>query len=269
MKLPKGVNKLLKKMKLNKLLQDKLLLYVVAVASLIYVVQLLTEGKNNMVAIFAIVALLSTYFSKNMIVNLGIALLVTIAIGASNILQEGFEDNESTEEEEEDLDEHDNEDSNNKSNHKKEGMNDKGKKAKKAFYLNVDDECVEASPSDCAEGECYTNNKCTEKFGQRSVPKSSPASVDGKNDKPGDRIDYASTLEMAYDNLQGMLGEGGMKGLTDETKRLVTQQQSLMESLKSMTPIMKSAKATLDSMELPDMKEMQGMLNKLNITKKK
>jgi hypothetical protein len=259
MKLPKGVNKMLKKMKLTKLLQSKILLYVVAVVALIYVVQLLNERKNNMVAIFAISALLSTYFSKNMIVNLGIALIVTISIGASNILQEGFKDKEEGEESEEDEKEED--------KPKKEGMKGK-KKDKKAFFLNVDDECVEATPSDCAEGECYTNNKCTEKFGQRSVPKSTPASVDGKSDKPGDRIDYASTLELAYDNLQGMLGEGGMKGLTDETKRLVSQQQSLMESLKTMTPIMKSAKETLDNMELPDMKEMQGMLSKLKIGKK-
>ena len=64
-----------------------------------------------------------------------------------------------------------------------------------------------------------------------------------------------------------MLGEGGMKGLTDETKRLVSQQQSLMESLKTMTPVMKSAKETLDNMELPDMDAMQKMLGKLNVVK--
>jgi hypothetical protein len=260
MKLPKGLNKILKKMKLNKMLQNKLLLYVVAVVALIYVVQLLNERKNNMVAVFAITALLSTYFSKNMIVNLGIALIVTIAVGASNILQEGFEDKEENKDDKED--EEDEEEK-----PKKEGMKSK-KSGKKAYFLNVDDECVEATPADCAEGECYTNNKCTEKFGQRSIPKSTPASVDGEKEKPGDRIDYASTLEMAYDNLQGMLGEGGMKGLTEETKKLVSQQQSLMESLKTMTPIMKSAKETLDNMELPDMKEMQGMLNKLKIGKK-
>jgi hypothetical protein len=259
MKLPKGLNKILKKMKLNKMLQNKLLLYVVAVVALIYVVQLLNERKNNMVAVFAITALLSTYFSKNMIINLGIALIVTITVGASNILQEGFEDKE------ENKDDKDNEEEDEKP--KKEGMKSK-KSGKKAYFLNVDDECVEATPADCAEGECYTNNKCTEKFGQRSIPKSTPASVDGEKEKPGDRIDYASTLEMAYDNLQGMLGEGGMKGLTDETKKLVSQQQTLMESLKTMTPIMKSAKETLDNMELPDMKEMQGMLNKLKIGKK-
>jgi hypothetical protein len=258
MKLPKGATKLLKKLKLNKMLQSKMLLYVTAAVALIFVVQLLNDKKNNMVAVFAITALLSTYFSKNMIVNLGIALAVTIVVGTSNILQEGFDHKEDDKANDDDDD----------APKKKEGMKTK-KKGKNAYFLNIDDECVEAKPSDCAEGECFTNNTCTEKFGQRSVPKSAPASVNGDNEKPGERIDYASTLEMAYDNLQGMLGEGGMKGLTDETKRLVSQQQTLMKSLESMTPIMKSAKETLDNMELPDMKEMQGMLNKLKIGGKK
>ena len=253
MKLTTKVNKLLKKMKLNKILQSKFLLYVVAIIALVYVVQLLNEGNNNLVAVFVVIALLSSYFSKNMIVNLGIAIVATILVGSANILQEGFDDKEGM------------------GHKKKEGMRHKkkeGLREKQAYILNVDDECVKASKEECAEGECYTNNKCTEKFGQRSVPKSTPASVDGKPEKPGDRIDYASTLELAYDNLQDMLGEGGVKGLTDETKRLVSQQQNLMESLKTMTPVLKTAKKTLEQMELPDMKDMQKLIGKLNITKK-
>jgi len=261
MKLTTKVNKLLKKMKLNKIFQSKFLLYVVAIIALVYVVQLLNEGKNNMVAVFVVIALLSSYFSKNMIINLGIAIVATILIGSANILQEGFDEKEGM-------------------GHKKEGMGHKkkegmhtskreGLREKQSYILNVDDECVKASKEECAEGECYTNNKCTEKFGQRSVPRSTPASVDGKPEKPGDRIDYASTLELAYDNLQGMLGEGGVKGLTDETKRLVSQQQNLMESIQTMAPVLKSAKKTLEQMELPDMKEMQGLLGKLNVGKKK
>ena len=252
MKLSAVVNKTLKKTKLNKIVQNKFLLYVIAIIALVYVVQMLNEGKNNMVAVFVIIALLSSFFSKNMVINLGIAIIGTILISSSNILQEGFEEDSKH---------------GKKKKKKREGMKSSGNK--QSYFLNVDDECVKASPSDCEEGECYTNNKCTEKFGQRSIPKSEPASVDGKNDKPGERIDYASTLELAYDNLQGMLGEDGVKGLTGETKKLVSQQKDLMESLKTMTPVLKSAKKTLEQMELPDMKEMQSLLGKLNVGGKK
>ena len=94
MKLTTKVNKLLKKMKLNKIFQSKFLLYVVAIIALVYVVQLLNEGKNNMVAVFVVIALLSSYFSKNMIINLGIAIVATILIGSANLLQEGFDEKE-------------------------------------------------------------------------------------------------------------------------------------------------------------------------------
>ena len=49
---------------------------------------------------------------------------------------------------------------------------------------------------------------------------------------------------------------------------MVSQQQNLMESLKTMTPVLKTAKKTLEQMELPDMKDMQKLIGKLNITKK-
>ena len=38
-------------------------------------------------------------------------------------------------------------------------------------------------------------------------------------------MDYAATMEQAYDNLQKMLGEDGIKGITGETKKLVQQQK--------------------------------------------
>jgi len=69
-----------------------------------------------------------------------------------------------------------------------------------------------------------------------------------------------------------MLGSDGMKGLTTETKKLVNQQKGLMKSLESMTPILKSAKQTLDGLDLGgDIKGLQDMMSKLNggNTKKK
>ena len=77
-------------------------------------------------------------------------------------------------------------------------------------------------------------------------------------------IDYAATLEGAYDNLQKMLGDGGMKGLSSETKRLVDQQKSLMESLNNMAPVLNSAKATLDNLQMPDPSDLKNLIGKLN-----
>ena len=77
-------------------------------------------------------------------------------------------------------------------------------------------------------------------------------------------MDYSATLEMAYNNLDKMLGKKGMQGLTAETQKLVGQQKNLMESLNNMAPVLESAKSTLDNMNLPDMEKMSSMLSKMN-----
>ena len=60
------------------------------------------------------------------------------------------------------------------------------------------------------------------------------------------RIDYAATMEQAYDNLNKMLGEGGMKNLTKDTKGLMDQQKELMQQLKDFAPLMEQAGNMLD-----------------------
>jgi hypothetical protein len=62
-----------------------------------------------------------------------------------------------------------------------------------------------------------------------------------KKDNGKNRIDYASTLEQAYDNIENIIGEDGVRGLTDQTKSLMNQQKQLMENMKDMGPLLKSA----------------------------
>ena len=107
----------------------------------------------------------------------------------------------------------------------------------------------------------------------KDVPSSKPARVDGGDDDDDavggkERIDYAKTLEMAYDNLDKMLGKKGMQGLTQETSKLAKQQKGLMESLKNMAPIMQNAKSTLEQMNLPEIIKMASMMQNINAGKR-
>lgn len=77
------------------------------------------------------------------------------------------------------------------------------------------------------------------------------------------RVDYASTLEMAYDNLQTMLGDEGIKNLSSETRRLAKQQQNLISSLNDMAPILKDAQSTLNGLKMPDMSSMKSIMSML------
>ena len=117
-----------------------------------------------------------------------------------------------------------------------------------------------------------------EKTGEEkeSMATLSPASLnedDGTDEAPGGRIDYAATMEQAYDNLSNLIGKGGISSLSKETKSLLDQQKQLAGQLESMAPLLKNAKSLLSNMNLPNMKELDGMMAKFgglaNLTGKK
>ena len=119
-------------------------------------------------------------------------------------------------------------------------------------------------------GKCWNTvaSNCPQNFSnmkkKNNVGVSSrEARVDGVDESVGDRIDYTETMNQAYGNLQQMLGADGMKGLAAETKKLVAQQKELVDSLGQMAPVLNSAKSTLDSLNLPDMKGITNVLSTL------
>jgi len=69
-------------------------------------------------------------------------------------------------------------------------------------------------------------------------------------------------MEQAYDNLSNLIGKGGISNLSKETKSLLDQQKQLAGQLESMAPLLKDAKGLLNNMNLPNMKELDGMMAK-------
>ena len=221
------------KVKAPAMLKNKYVLYILLVVALVNVLGYLAMEDYKSLGLFISVGLLSTYFSKNMAVTLLVSILVTALVAINDKVKEGLENKKEEEKEE-----------------KKEGMKE------------GNTQCTQ--DSDCTgSGEKCVDNKCKTGF-QNNVPPSTPATVGDSDESPGDRIDYAATMEQAYDNLQKMLGEDGIKGITGETKKLVQQQKDLMGTLNQMTPVLNTAKETLESMNMPDMAGMADMLKQLN-----
>lgn len=75
----------------------------------------------------------------------------------------------------------------------------------------------------------------------------------------GSRLDYASTVEDAYDNLNTIIGGDGIKKLTDDTQRLMQQQVALADAMKNMTPLIGQAKELLQGFDLKNLNGLASM----------
>jgi hypothetical protein len=195
----------------------------------------LITGKITPVLFFIILAILITHFSRNMIIILGIPLFVVnlfIMNYSSNI--EGM--------------------GNNKNSNKNNVDTDKIKS-------DIQDKISENTSN---ANSTNINNKPDGKTNQ-GLPKtfldSSKKTTDesfevGRAKRSGGYdIDYASTVEDAYDQLNNILGSDGIKRLTDDTQKLMKQQMQLAESMsqmgpmiKGMEPMMNQAKELLEGM---------------------
>ena len=77
--------------------------------------------------------------------------------------------------------------------------------------------------------------------------------------KKENRIDYASTVEDAYDDLNKILGGNGIKQLTDDTQNLMKQQMQLADAMKSMTPLMEQAQNLLQGFDMKSLSSLAGL----------
>ena len=81
-------------------------------------------------------------------------------------------------------------------------------------------------------------------------------------------IDYAATLEQAYDNLDNLIGQDGIKKMGEQTERLATKQKELMQNIEAMAPMLQKAGSMLRAMPLEGLGNLQtnvtDALNKLS-----
>jgi hypothetical protein len=223
----------------SKFLTNKIVLNVVTVIAILNIIGMLSLGNYNGVAYFVILALLITYFSKNMIIVLGVpVILVNLFVNKSSLLTEGMENNTATDKTNTNVQ---NQSAQNKHNETIKKINQQDAKSKQGLPI---------TPLDSTSSTTNTS--------------SSNATTDesfevGRGKKKGYEIDYASTVEDAYDSLNKILGSDGVKRLTGDTQQLLKQQQQLAESMQSMAPMIQSM--------APMMKQAQDLLGGMGDSK--
>ena len=137
--LTSNFNKQIKKMNVNSIKQNRIVLYVVGIFSLLYVLFLANQKDFNSVFVFAIVSFLLSFFTKNMILILITALLFTHFVKFTiHYKKEGM----SNKKKKEGLE-----------NKKKEGMENEEEKEEEEPTLETNEIDVESTPNEMTEEE--------------------------------------------------------------------------------------------------------------------
>jgi hypothetical protein len=77
----------------------------------------------------------------------------------------------------------------------------------------------------------------------------------GKSENFGPRLDYAATIEQSYQNLDSILGSDSIKQLTNDTQKLMAQQQNLFNTMNQMVPVLEGAQGLLEKFNIGDLQK--------------
>lgn len=236
------------------LLKNKNVLYVVLFFALANLFSYLMLKQLDAVAFFIIIGFLTTYFSKNMIVVLLTSMISTFLLVQINLLgktQEGFDA------------------ATDASGNSVAAETDKPAEtaepaakpaepaAKPVAALTV------GAPPEPVSGTAPIDRKAaitpqpttstvknTEKFSQPINPARYSALDDDDEPRHKPKVDYAATLETAYDNLDKLLSSDAIRNMSEDTGRLAEKQKMLMGNIEKITPIMEKAGSILQGFDM-------------------
>ncbi len=234
------------------LLKNKKVLYIVLFLSVMNLFSYLMLKQLDAVAFFIIIGVLTTYFSKNMIVVLLTAVISTFLLVQINLLgnvQEGMDGEAGA------------------PPSATPGVTPDTTASITPAATTAPPAATTAPPSPAAGGvqingstrakiitptttATTTTAPVTEKFAQKLSPARYSAADDDDVPRHKPKVDYAGTLESAYDNLDKLLGSDAIRSMTEDTGRLAEKQRMLMGNIEKMTPMMEKAGSILQSFDM-------------------
>lgn len=234
-------------MKLNssvsKFLTNKWVLNIVAFLALFNVIGYMVMGNINAVLYFIVFAVLVRYFSKNMTIVLGVPLVVVNLLSMRGNMLEGME----------------NKNNNTNKSGQTQQTTDKPSNDQKKIDAIVnknknkpDPKTGQGLPMQPLEHANESDNVATQSTGGEQQGFEA-----GRRKNRGYDIDYATTVEDAYDELNNILGSDGIQRLTSDTQNLMKQQMQLAKAMESMAPMMQSL--------APMVENLKGMMGDSNV----
>jgi hypothetical protein len=214
----------------NKALGNKYVLYIVLFLAITNILGYMMMGDIRVLAFFALVGFVVSKFSKNMIIILGASMIATNFFLVGRKVSTTIEDMSGR--------------------RSIEGMS--GRRSIEGM-----------SGRRSVEGMSGNRNSKKEKKGKKQGLSNMNNEVVAKNAKPvssKERVDYATTVEQAYDNLENIVGKGGISKLTDDTSRLMDKQNKMFENLKGMGPLIGQYKEMMGSMNMDNINKLTSTL---------
>ena len=223
---------------LTGLLTNRTFLNVVFIISLLNLIGYLSYGNLHAVILFILIAGIVGHFSKNMTIVLLSPLVIVnlFFLKRQHSFYEGLENNETLT--------------------KESSANAVDADTKKQVIQKINSKASTKQGLPITPIEPTTDTTTTDESFEV-----------GRSKKGGYDIDYASTVEDAYDQLNSIIGGDGIQRLTSDTQKLMKQQMQLAEAMKGMGPMMESMGPMMQSIG-PMMKQAQDILGTSNVANK-
>jgi Sec-independent protein translocase protein TatA len=211
----------------SKILNNKISLYVVAAIAFISLYRHIVMYEFSAVLLFFLVGALTFSFTKNMTIVLGTSFLVTFFVSMFKGLFGFKEGAANMKDEDED----------------KENM-------KEDSTTKLIEKAISKGTSKPSKEQSGYTNQIPLTPGLYNMP---------NKEQMTKQLGKASETEQAYDNLEKIMGSKNIQTMSTDTQDLIRQQNDLIKQLKSMTPALNDAMATLGSLDLG---KLTGIFNK-------
>jgi uncharacterized protein YktA (UPF0223 family) len=251
MKLPSSI---------SKILTNKYFLYFVTFLSITNVLGYIMMKKTDTAILFVLIALIMSKFSKNMSIVLLVPLIIVNFFMAGMKIKEGLENRESrVDSRRASHDLSGNQTSEESTEETTEVDKDIDQAKEKIQEIQANQQAIKDKLNELKD---KVKAKKEEKQGSSSTEETSePESfeVGAKGRKGSSRIDYGTTIENAYDDLNKIIGSDGIKKLTEDSQKLMNQQMKLAEAMNNMGPLVQSAKDMLKGFDLSNLSGLAGV----------
>ena len=258
----------------NSVINNVYFLYLIAFVSFIDIIGYIIRNEYSAVIFFYLIGMLTFYYTKNMSVVLLAALIGTTIMHFVNNLfgvKEGMKGSKKSKKNKQSKDEELEDELMEDEELEDELMEDEelgddidklidDEELQEEFTLSKD--VLEKNKDEERKlnkfsGEMKKKSKEKNKQGYQNNMKLKPSLYNMPNkDQVAKQLGKADKMEKAYDNLEKIVGEKGIKSMNESTKSLIKQQDKLLKGLKDITPSINSA---MESIGKIDFNKLGGM----------